>query len=166
MTDRACVVLDVGKTHSKLSLWSTDGRVLERRTRVNPRLDSGRYFALDAAGIEQWLAVTLREFARVTPIGWIVPVAHGAAAAILRNGHLAAAPFDYESRIPGPTRAAYDLERDPFLLTGSPALSHGLNLGAQLAYLDDLDPTLLDRDSVILPWPPVLELGAVRGGRR
>ena len=34
MAGRATIVLDVGKTLSKLSLWTAEGRLLERRTRA------------------------------------------------------------------------------------------------------------------------------------
>ena len=124
MSNRATIVLDVGKTLSKLSLWTPEGRLLERRTRPNPR--SG---TLDASGIETWIEGTLREFGTLAHIGSIIPVSHGAAAAIIRDGALAEAPLDYESEVPESVRRQYDRLRDPFVATGSPALPLGLNLG-------------------------------------
>src|SRR5205823_7307681 len=59
----------------------------------------------------------------------------------------------YEEPIPAQVRRAYDAERDAFQLTGSPALPAGLNLGAQLYYLETLQPDLLDDGATILPWP-------------
>jgi len=139
----------VGKTLSKLTLW--DGvRLVERRTRPNERCDGGGYLALDAAGIEAWLIATLADFARVGPVEAIVPVAHGAAAAIVRDGRLAAPPIDYEQAI---DRADYDTQRDPFELTGSPALAGGLNLGAQFDLLDRIRPGLIGAGATILTWP-------------
>jgi sugar (pentulose or hexulose) kinase len=148
MRDRATLVLDVGKTLSKLSLWTSDGRLLERRTRPNPRSDR-----LDAAGIEDWIVTTLRELATLAHVGSVIPVSHGAAAAVIRDGVLAQPPLDYESEIPEPVRREYDRLRDPFSTTGSPALPLGLNLGAQLFYQESLNPAAFAGRALIMPWP-------------
>lgn len=148
MAERATIVLDVGKTLSKLSLWTPEGHPLARQTRPNPRSPT-----LDAAGIESWVAATLREFAGLAHIGAIIPVSHGAAAAVIRNGKLVQAPLDYEAPIPADVRKDYDRLRDAFSSTGSPALPLGLNLGAQLFYQELLNPALLASGSTVLPWP-------------
>jgi sugar (pentulose or hexulose) kinase len=148
VSNRATIVLDVGKTLSKLSLWTPDGRLLERRTRPNPR--SG---TLDTRGMEDWIEKTLREFATLTHIGSIIPVSHGAAAAVVRDGALAQAPLDYESPVPESIRRQYDRLRDPFVTTGSPALPLGLNLGVQLFYQESLNAALFAGRAIIMPWP-------------
>ncbi len=146
------IVLDVGKTLAKLSLWDRAGRLIERRTRPNERVDAGGYAALDADGIETWAATVLTEFARLGPVSTIVPVAHGAAVAVVRDGRLACAPMDYEAPIPSAERKTYDAGRDAFAMTGSPALPDGLNFGIQLHHLEALHPGLLDEGATILPW--------------
>jgi len=151
MKGRATIVLDIGKTLAKLSLWSPDGLMIERRVRPNARVVTASYAALDAAGIEAWAAGTLRDFAGLADVGAIVPVGHGAAAAIIRGDRLACPPLDYEDAIPTKLRAAYDAQRGTFAETGSPALPHGLNLGAQIFRLEALDPDLT-HDTQILPW--------------
>ena len=145
------VVLDVGKTMSKLTLWD-GGTLLERRTRANETVAGPHYTALDSDGIEAWMVTVLRDFAVLGRIGAIVPVAHGAAIAVLRDGRLAVPPIDYEQNLPAERRALYDAGRDPFAATGSPPLPAGLNIGAQLDLLDDLYPALLTRGATILPW--------------
>ena len=152
MQIRATVVLDVGKTLTKASLWSASGTLIERRSRMNARLDVGGYLALDAAGIEKWLATTLREFSRMERVGHIVPVAHGAAAALIRAGKSHAPPLDYEFPIPAAIHGEYDEHREPFLLTGSPALPAGLNLGAQLHFLERTQPDIWQGEPTVLPW--------------
>ena len=151
------VVLDLGKTLSKLSLWDESGAMLARRTRPNEpvaaKLGGETVRVLDSAGIESWAAEVLREFAGLGRVARIIPVGHGAAAAIVRDGALAAPPLDYEQAIPADCVAAYLGQRDPFARTGSPALPNGLNLGLQLHFLDSLDPTLLTGAATILPWP-------------
>jgi sugar (pentulose or hexulose) kinase len=147
------VVVDVGKTRSKLSLWTPDGELMAHRSRANDRVHSANYLALDAAGIEAWLAESLADLARLAPVAAIVPVAHGAAVAVVRDGHLLLPPMDYETPIPEAPRERYGAQREPFALTGSPRLPDGLNLGAQLHWLESLHPEALRSGSVLLPWP-------------
>lgn len=153
MADDLIVVLDVGKTLAKLSLWTRRGELVARESRQNARIDAGQYTALDVEGIEAWMGEILAQFAGRGRIGAIVPVGHGAAAAIVRDGALACPPLDYEEPIPSDVRRAYDAERDSFGETGSPALPAGLNLAAQLYYLETLRPGLLAEGALILPWP-------------
>src|SRR3569833_1415245 len=148
MAERAPIVLDVGKTLSKLSLWTSEGQLQERRTRANHRDGT-----LDTAGIEGWIEATLREFSGLAHVGSLIPVGHGAAAVVLRDGKLVQAPLDYEAPIPERIRAKYEALRDPFPNTGSPALPLGLNLGAQLFYQVSLHPTLFTGRAMVLPWP-------------
>ena len=146
------VVVDVGKTLTKASLWSPAGALIEQRDRPNERIRGPGYLALDAQGIEAWLAQSLAAFARLAPVSSIVPVAHGAAVALVRGGQLLLPPMDYENPLPADLRAGYDSQRDPFALTGSPALPEGLNLGAQLHCLETLHPEALGSDTLLLPW--------------
>ena len=149
---RSSVVLDVGKTMSKLTLWSAGGELLARETRANERVDGPGYAALDSTGIEAFVIETLGRFARQADVGAIIPVAHGASAAIVRDGQLVLSPMDYESPIPASERETYDAPRDHFALSGSPALPDGLNLGAQLHHLETLNPSALEGATILL-WP-------------
>ncbi len=151
MANDCTIVVDIGKTHSKVSLWSDDGQMIDRRTRANRPQRATGYQALDVDGIDAWLMQSLGELARSRRIGQIVPVGHGAAAALLRGNQLHVAPVDYEHEISAADRADYDIERDSFDLTGSPSLPCGLNLGRQLHYLERLRGPLPD-DVVIVPW--------------
>lgn len=153
MLNRCIVVLDLGKTHAKLTLWTPEGSLIERRSRPNPALASGAYRALDTAGIERWAEEVLADFASLGHVGTIIPVGHGAAAALIQGGKLACAPLDYEQPLPTRIRKRYDAIRDQFSHTGSPALPNGLNLGAQLFLLEELMPSLGQADVTILPWP-------------
>lgn len=146
------IVLDIGKSFSKASLWDEAGLCVAQRARANPRLESADRMTLDFSGIERWLREILPEFAKMGPVGAIVPVAHGAAMALMRNGQLLEAPLDYEWTGVATQRAAYDLQRDPFIATGSPALPAGLNLGMQLHWLESTGSAGAATGQIV-PWP-------------
>jgi len=148
----AVAVLDVGKTHAKLSLVGGDGALIAARRRANatPVVDGRR--ALDADGVEAWTHASLRALAGAAEIVAIVPVGHGAAAALVDGDGLAAPVMDYEVDPPAEVAAAYDAERDPFAETGSPRLPQGLNLGAQLFWQEQLYPGVWPARSQALLW--------------
>jgi sugar (pentulose or hexulose) kinase len=146
---RATAVLDVGKTVSKISLWDSAGGLITRETRPNRQVESGGHRVLDTEGIETWLADTFRRLTSYAEIGSIIPVGHGAAAVLVRDGNMVDPPVDYEEPVSTQLRALYDERRDPFFLTGSPALPNGLNLGVQLFRVNDT----FKRDTRILLWP-------------
>jgi sugar (pentulose or hexulose) kinase len=153
LVEKLTVVLDVGKTVAKMSLWSGAGDLLARQTRANDRRRIGEYFTLDVVTLERWIALVLRTFGRIGKIGSIIPVSHGAAAVVIRDDQVVAPPRDYEAAIAPELRAKYDLIRDPFLMTGSPRLPQGLNLGVQFFALQNDDPAIFDKGSTILLLP-------------
>jgi sugar (pentulose or hexulose) kinase len=137
LPEGAFIVIDLGKTHSKVSLWNRDGRCLDKHSRANQPQPVGPYVPLDLDATADWVIQTLGRFAG-HPVEAIVPVAHGAAAVGIRNDVLGFAPLDYEWEIPPAVLSAYRAIRDPFAQTGSPALPAGLNFGAQLHYLESV----------------------------
>ena len=68
MADGWTIVLDVGKTFSKASLWDERGVCVRQRSRPNQSLKVGAYQALDAAAIEVWLKAVLAQYATLGPI--------------------------------------------------------------------------------------------------
>ncbi len=150
MGEGATIVADFGKTLSKITLWSKDGRMLDRVVRPNEPQAAPDYAALDATRIGDWLIETLARFAN-HPVEAIIPVAHGAAVVGLADGALAFPPLDYEQAIPAPIMAAYRAQRDRFAHTGSPALPDGLNIGSQLHWLEALHGDRF-RAATLLPY--------------
>lgn len=152
----AFIVIDMGKTLSKVSLWSRDGHMLDRQTRRNSVCTVDGIRRLDADGIGDWVLDMLARHAD-QPIEAIIPVGHGAAVAALAGhgddspGTLAFAPFDYEQPLPSAVMAAYRKQRDTFAITGSPALPDGLNFGSQLWWMDQLYPDAMG-SATLLPW--------------
>lgn len=152
MIDGLTIVLDVGKTNAKLTLRDEQGRQLGTWTRANEVRSGPGFRALDVDGIEAWLFATLAACPDAGRVRRIVPVAHGAAAALLRNDALYLAPMDYEEPIPAAVRASYADGRDAFGATGSPLLPGALNLGLQLHRIEELHGPL-PADAIIVPWP-------------
>jgi sugar (pentulose or hexulose) kinase len=148
----AIVVLDLGKTHSKLSFWSGDGRLIAKRARANGTFSNQSTPFLDEKGIRTWLEESLTEMAQLGPIKSIMTIGHGAAAAIVRDGALVSPPMDYEGEIADELASSYRKLRDPFVQSGSPLLPQGLNLGAQLFALESQIPDALENAHVLL-WP-------------
>lgn len=144
------IVADFGKSVSKISLWSREGRLLDRQTRANTPCEADGIRRLDTEGIGDWLVAALAKYA-AEPVEAIVPVGHGAGVAALAGDKLIFAPFDYEQPIPDAVLADYRRERDPFAETGSPALPAGLNIGSQLFWQERLHPDALRR-ATLLPW--------------
>lgn len=144
------VVIDIGKTMSKITLWSRAGALLDRQVRPNQASQESGIARLDAAGIAQWAQGVLAGYAG-QPVEYVVPVGHGAGFAAIVDGALAFAPFDYEAVPPQGLSADYAAARAPFAETGSPALPQGLNLGAQVWWAQSLHPDVMDR-ATLVPW--------------
>ena len=144
------IVVDIGKTLSKVSLWTAAGEMLDRQTRPNVPIETGGIRRLDVEGIGVWLVEALSRYAGEA-VTRIVPVGHGAGVAAIREGRLAFAPLDYEQPIPADVGARYDRERDPFEVTGSPRLPDGLNMGAQLFWLDEIEADTM-AGATLMPW--------------
>ena len=96
----AVAVLDVGKTHAKLSLVGADGVVIAARTRANAAIVADGRPALDAQGVETWAIGALKDLASQAEVIAIVPVGHGAAAALIDGDELVAPVLDYEAEPP------------------------------------------------------------------
>jgi sugar (pentulose or hexulose) kinase len=154
MTEELICVLDVGKTHSKIALLDRKTAAVTWSIECTSGVKPGAAFCeLDAAAIEKWLIVSLKNAPNKDCIRTIVPVAHGAAAAFLdRHGKLLALP-DYEDCVFDSVRSTYARLRDPFCATFSPPLPLGLNLGIQLFYLQSHHLALFEQTHAILLYP-------------
>ena len=144
------IVVDIGKTLAKVSLWSREGELIKRETRRNKPVTLDGIKRLDVGGIEAWLVSALQSFAG-HPVEYIIPVAHGAGVIAIGEKGSVMAPFDYEQELPAEVVAQYRGLRAPFAETGSPALPSGLNFGAQLYWLEQRHPGIIAR-STLIPW--------------
>ncbi|WUR14522.1 FGGY family carbohydrate kinase [[Empedobacter] haloabium] len=148
----AVVVLDIGKTNVKLALIDHAGTLLAERRRPNAPLRQGPYPHHDTEGIWHWMLSTLAEFAGMAHVEAIVPVTHGATAALVDDAGLVLPVPDYEHD-PAAAPAAYLAVRPAYAETRSPRLPAGLNLGRQLAWLVQAQPAAFARARHILMYP-------------
>jgi sugar (pentulose or hexulose) kinase len=147
MTD-ALIVLDIGKTNAKLALIDAAGKVISEQRRANAVLADGPYAHLDTDGLWNWLLATCRAFAARAHVSAIVPVTHGATAALVDDAGLVLPVLDYEAELPG-----VDYDGPSYDETLSPRLPAGLNLGRQLAWLQARFPREFARTQHILMYP-------------
>jgi sugar (pentulose or hexulose) kinase len=146
----ALIVLDIGKTNAKLALIDAAGKLLAERRRPNTVRTDGPYPHLDTDGLWDWMLATCRSFATQAHVSALVPVTHGATAALVDDAGLVLPVLDYEADLPGVDYAAL---RPPYGETLSPALPAGLNLGRQLAWLQAGFPADFGRARHILMYP-------------
>ena len=146
----ALIVLDIGKTNAKLALIDAGGRLLAEQRRPNAVLPDGPYPHHDTEGLWHWMLSTCRLFGAMADVSAIVPVTHGATAALIDGDGLVLPVLDYEAQLPG---VDYDSLRPPYAETFSPSLPAGLNLGRQLAWLARHFPADFARTRHILMYP-------------
>lgn len=148
-------VIDIGKTNAKLAL--VDRASLSEVavvTRPNTVLPGPPWPHFDLDGHWQFLLDALARFHKAHGIDAISITAHGASCVLLdARGQLAAPMLDYEHAGPDDLAEAYNRLRPPFSETGSARLAGGLNIGAQLHWMFDQDPSLKDRTTQILTYP-------------
>jgi sugar (pentulose or hexulose) kinase len=152
---RKIAVLDIGKTNAKVVILdcSTGEEIAERRT-PNHVLPSPPYPHYDVEALWNFALDALRVFARQPGFDAISITTHGASAVLLdAEGQLALPALDYEHAYPDAIRKAYAAIRPPFAETFSPALSGGLNIGAQLHYQKTAFAEDFARVRTILTYP-------------
>ncbi len=152
---RHIAVIDIGKTNAKLAL--VDGATLAEiavTTCENRVLSAPPYPHFDLVALWDFLKSALKRFQSEYGIDAISITTHGAAAVLLdAQGDLAAPMLDYEHDGPDGLNDAYNAIRPNFAQTGAPRLALGLNLGAQLFWQFDRDPSLLARTAQIVTYP-------------
>jgi L-fuculokinase len=137
-------VFDIGKTNAKFALLEPNtGAVLEQHSTPNTVLYQAPYPHVDTEALWDWMLLQLRQ-TRVKPTALMV-VAHGATAALVKNGKLSLPILDYETPL-----EAHDYPRPPFLETASPELPGGLNLGRQLYWLEQHFPDEFVGSTILL----------------
>ncbi|MFB9952360.1 FGGY-family carbohydrate kinase [Rhizobium puerariae] len=152
---RKIAVLDIGKTNAKVVVLDcTTGAEIAGRRTPNRVLAGPPYPHYDIEALWSFALEALAAFAAEPGFDAISITTHGAAAALLGDDSGLALPvLDYEHQYPADTRKAYAAIRPPFSETFSPALSGGLNVGAQLHYQKSAFPEEFARVRNIVTYP-------------
>lgn len=146
----AVAVFDVGKSNVRLSAVDDSGvatATLERPNRVDGRPP---YPHFDADELYAWLIDGLARLARNFEVHSVVPVTHGACAALVDDGGLALPIMDYEFRGVEEIDSEYEAIARDFAHTLSPKLPAGLNLGRQLFWQQRQFPREFSRATILL----------------
>ena len=147
-------VFDVGKTNAKIALVDPVlGQEIWHARRPNDVIENADGRELDVVAIERWLFDSLRQAPERERVAAIVPIAHGAAAVLVDHGGVVLVAPDYEDPRFDSVAEEYAPLRDPWTLTYSPSLPHGLNLGRQLFYIQTRRAALFERTAHILTYP-------------
>ena len=150
----ATVVLDIGKTNVKLCALSlATGQLVDCQRRPNEVQFDGPYPHADTEGIWSWFLAALADMAARMTVRSIGITTHGATVACLAGEELALPVLDYEYPEIDTTREAYRSLRPAFAESRSPDLPAGLNLGAQLYWLQQRFPEAFDRVTTLLTYP-------------
>ncbi len=149
-----CVVIDMGRTHTKISVIDTMGMVHEKKTFLRPTHQAKLYNIIDIDSILDWFLKELAKFSTKYHIDRIIPIAHGATCAFIGFKDDLLLPIqDYDSEIPFEIKNEYRKIRPQYQETYSPSLPKGLNLGLQIFWQFSLDETLFSRTKAILNLP-------------
>ncbi|MFZ6720410.1 FGGY-family carbohydrate kinase [Undibacterium sp. Ji49W] len=149
----ASIVLDIGKTNVKLSLLDAQANTLAEQRCPNNIVQDGIYPHHDTDRIWAWMLRVFSEFSRIATVTAIIPVTHGATAALVNDKGLVLPVLDYESDLPEQENSKYRPLRPPYQQSYSPDLPAGLNLARQLAWLESTYPSDFARASHILMYP-------------
>lgn len=146
------LVVDIGKTHSRLLVLDRSGHVVSQAQRASATRRDGPWPALDTEGVETWLRDALIALgplrARLATASFS---AHGAAIAAVDGDRLAWPVPDYEWAGFDERPTDWLDQIGPFDETQSPDLPRGLNAATQLDWLERHHPDTFKRGQ-LLPY--------------
>jgi sugar (pentulose or hexulose) kinase len=148
-------VIDIGKTNAKLVVVdAATGREIAVRKTANTVLQEAPFPHFDIDSLWAFILATLKNFAAEPGFDALSITTHGASGVLLdKDGKLALPVLDYEHLYPQEVQAGYAALRPDFAQTSSPALSGGLNFGAQLHFQKEQFPDAFARVATILTYP-------------
>jgi sugar (pentulose or hexulose) kinase len=148
-------VIDIGKTNAKVVVVDVmSGREIAVRKTANTVLPGPPYPHFDIVGLWSFILASLKDFVKEPGFDALSITTHGASGVLLdERGELALPVLDYEHTYPQDVQEAYAALRPEFTETSSPALSGGLNWGAQLHFQKRQFPEAFARVETILTYP-------------
>lgn len=136
----ALAVFDLGKTNSKLFVFSSDGTLLdERRTKPVWTEHRGRG-VLDDERLFSWMKHELADATAAHGVTGLTVSGHGCAFALVRGAELLHPILDYEQEIPEAVAVDIDPLLPDFSETYTPWLPLGLAIARQIRWLEMEEP--------------------------
>lgn len=149
----ALAVFDLGKTNSKLFVFSPDGILLdERRTKPIWHDFRGRS-VLDDERLFGWMNHELAEVAVTQGVTRLMISAHGCAFALVRGKELLHPILDYEQEVPETVARAIDPILPDFFETYTPWLPLGFSIARHIYWLQTEEPEAFAATEAILCYP-------------
>jgi sugar (pentulose or hexulose) kinase len=150
----ALAVFDLGKTNSKLFVFSRDGAVLdERRTKPAWIEHKGRS-VLDDTRLFDWMKVELANVVAAHGVTNMIVSAHGCAFALVRGDTELVHPIlDYEQEVPDHVAAEIDPMLPDFSETYTPLLPLGFSIARHIYWLERDEPDSFKAADAILCYP-------------
>ncbi|WP_432289137.1 carbohydrate kinase (plasmid) [Aminobacter sp. BA135] len=149
----ALAVFDLGKTNSKLFVFSPDGTLLDER-RTKPVWHSYRgKSVLDDERLFSWMNHELAEVAAAHDVTRIMVSAHGCAFALVRGNELLHPILDYEQELPEAIAGKIDPILPDFSETYTPWLPLGFSIARHIYWLEVEEPEAFASTEAILCYP-------------
>lgn len=148
-------VIDIGKTNVKVAIVDLETQTeITALKRANTVLAGPPYPHYDTEGHWHFICEALGKLYQSRPFEALSVTSHGASIVLLdEHGNLATPVLDYEHDGPDSLAEQYDAIRPDFSETGSPRLAMGLNVGAQLFWLFQTFPGLLENVATVVTYP-------------
>jgi len=149
----ALAVFDLGKTNSKLFVFSPDGTLLdERRTKPVWQDFRGRS-VLDGDRLFAWMNRELADVAAIHDVARLMISAHGCAFALVGGDALLHPILDYEQEVPAGVAGAIDPILPDFSETYTPWLPLGFSIARHIYWLEVEEPEAFAATEAILCYP-------------
>lgn len=146
-------VFDLGKTNSKLFVFSPDGTILdERRTKPVWRRFRGR-MVLDDDHLYAWMTRELADVVTAHGVSAVMISAHACTFALVDEKKLLHPILDYEQEIPTGVASVIDPKLPEFSETFTPILPLGFSIARHLYWLEAEEPALFEKTKSILFYP-------------
>ncbi|MGN6303389.1 MAG: carbohydrate kinase, partial [Mesorhizobium sp.] len=150
----ALAVFDLGKTNSKLFVFSSDGAVLDERRTKPVWLTHRDRSVLDAERLEAWMRAELAGAVERHGVERVIVSAHGCTFALVSGDDDLRHPIlDYEQEIPPSVAAEIDPQLPDFSETFTPHLPLGFCITRHIYWLQKEEPEAFAGTDAILCYP-------------
>jgi Sugar (pentulose and hexulose) kinases len=146
-------VFDLGKTNSKMFVFSPEGEILDEQREAPAWRNHEGFRVLDDARLESWMRAALGKAVTEYGVEGVMVSGHGCTFALVSGDRLTYPILDYEQEPPEDIAAEIDALIPSFSETYSPRLPMGFNFGRHILWLENVRPDVLEASQYILGYP-------------